>query len=68
MITYGKHSKILRTSCLPKWPRQTGQTKSRSSLIRVFPVFYSDKHFVNRDSSPDCHILFGNRKEKSLKF
>ena len=23
---YGKCSKILKTSCLPKWPRQTVQT------------------------------------------
>ena len=45
-LMYGKCSKILNTSCLPKRPRQKGQTQ-----IRVFPVCYSDKPFVN--SSPD---------------
>ena len=35
----------------------------RSSLVRAFPVGYSDKHFVN--SSPDITtILFENRKRK----
>ena len=32
----------------------------RSRLIRVCPVCYSDKQFVN--SSPDYHHLVGNRK------
>ena len=32
----------------------------RSSLIRVFPVCYSDKHFLN--SSPDCpHFIWGQK-------
>ena len=43
---YGKHSKIVNTICLKKRPRQTVQPRSdcflRSSLIRVFPVCYSD--------------------------
>ena len=46
---YDKCSKILNASCLPKnldkqhWPRS--ECSWRSSLIRVFPVCYSDKHF-----------------------
>ena len=54
--TYSKYSKSLTSNCIPKRPRQTMQIQTRlllkrSSLIRVFPVFYFDKHFVN--SSPD---------------
>ena len=37
----------------------------RSSLIRVFPVCYSDKHFVN---SPDNLHFIGEQKEKCSKF
>ena len=70
---YRKCSKILNTSCLLIMSWQTVQTQIkslrprsdcfwRSSLIRVFPVCYSDKHFVN--SNPDSQHL----REKCLKF
>ena len=39
---------------------QISQTHIRSSLIRVFPVCYSYKHFVN--SSPDNQHLLEDRK------
>ena len=39
---YSKFSEISNTSSLPKRHRQTVQTQ-----IRVFPVCYSDKYFVN---------------------
>ena len=50
--------KFQKTSCLQKKShRQTGKPQiRRSSLIRVFPVFYSDKHFVT--SSPDIEPIF----------
>ena len=38
----------------------------RSSLIRVFPVCYSDQHFVN--SSFDSQHFSWEQKEKSVKF
>ena len=37
----------------------------RSSLIRVFPVCYSDKHFMN--SSPDNQNFIWEKKEKSIQ-
>ena len=33
-LRYGKCSKILNTSCLPKRPRQTGQTQIRLLLMK----------------------------------
>ena len=43
--TYGKCSKISNTSCVPKRLRQTVQIQiRRSSLIRIFPVCFSDNH------------------------
>ena len=42
---YGKYSKISNTSWLQK-SGQTAQTQTRLLLIRVFPVCYSDEHFV----------------------
>ena len=58
------------TSCLPIRSRQTVQTQirlpvCRSSLIRVFPVCYSDKHIVN--FSPE-NQYFENRKRKVWNF
>ena len=51
---YARCSKILNTSCLPKRPRDSEKQHRprsdcfwKSSLNRVFPVCYSDKHFVN---------------------
>ena len=75
-LNYGKCSKISITSSLQKRPRQTVQTLEqqcrhrsdcfwRSSLIRVFPVCYSEKHFVN--SSPENQHFNWERKEKSVK-
>ena len=47
---YVKCCKTSNTSCLPNRPRKTAQTQIRlllssSSLIRIFPVYYFDKHF-----------------------
>ena len=42
---YSRCSKISNTSHIPKRSRQTVQTQS--SLISVFPICYSDEHFVN---------------------
>ena len=39
----------------------------RSSLIRVFPICYSDKKFVNSSSETVTNILFENRKKKMFK-
>ena len=39
LLRFGKCSKILNTSCLPKWPRQTGQTQ-----IRLLLNWQSDQH------------------------
>ena len=52
----------MNTSCLPERPRQQCR---RSSLIRIFPVCHSDKHFVT--PSPETNILFENRKRKKFK-
>ena len=57
------------TSCLPKRPRQTvcrprSDCFSRSSLIRVFPVCYSDKHFVN--FSPGNQHFIWNQSVSSV--
>ena len=72
---YGKHSKIVNTSYLPKRSRQTGQTQIRLLLkmqsdqglpccFSDKPVYYSDKQFVN--SSPETIILFENRKKQEM--
>ena len=57
---YGKCYTILNICSLPKKDRQTVQVqirlRLRSSLIKVFPVSYSNKHFVN--SSPDNCIYW----------
>ena len=54
---------------LRKRPRKQHRPRSelfwRNRLIRVFPVYYSDKNFVN--SSPDNQNLFENRKRGVLK-
>ena len=42
---------------------QTGQTQS--SLIRDFPVCYSDKRFVN--SSPENQYFIWEQKEKNVQ-
>ena len=49
------------TSCLPK----NSLDKQHRPRSGVFPVCYSDKHFVN--SSPET-ILFENRKRKVFEF
>ena len=66
---YGRSYKIwTKVSC------QKGQEKQwrpwsdcflRSSLIRVFPVCYSDKYFVNL--SPEIHHFTWEQKEKSVR-
>ena len=69
-----QQQRIKCTSCLPKRPRQTGQTHIRldcvfrSNLIRVFPVCYSGKLVAN--SSPDNQpLIFYLRieREKGLE-
>ena len=65
---YSKCSKNLNASCLTKWPRKTAQTQIRLLLkkqIRVFPVCYSDKHFVN-SSTNNQHFIW-EQKEKSVR-
>ena len=68
-LKYCKCSKILNSSCWSKSIDKQGRPKSacflRSSLIRVFPVCYSDNHFPNY--SPATNILFENRKGKVFK-
>ena len=57
--TFGKCSKILNTSFLKKKAeRNSADPDQTASLIRVFPVYYSEKHFVK------TNILFENRKSK----
>ena len=55
--------------CLQKGLDKQGKARSncfsRSSLVRVFPVCYSDKRFVN--FSPETQILYENRKRKVLE-
>ena len=48
---------------MPKRPGQTVQTQLE--VIKVFPVCYSVKHFVN--SSPDNQIFFYLRIGESVK-
>ena len=66
--TYGKCSKIWTLvtyqKALDKQSRPRSDCFWRSSLIRIFPVCYSDKHFVN--SSQKTNILFEYRNRKSL--
>ena len=69
-LLYGKCSKILRASCLPKkgldkQHRLRLDCFQRSSLIRVFPVCYSDKHLVN--SSPENPTFYLRTEEKSVQ-
>ena len=73
---YGKFVLIFQTlvACLftlvacQKGPEKQGRPRSdcfwRSSLTRVFPVCYSDKHFVN--SNPDNHYFIREQKKKSI--
>ena len=52
-------------ACLKDLDKQSRQNGFfRSSLIRVFPVCYSDKHLVN--SSPDNQQFILKQKEKSV--
>ena len=72
----GKCTKILNTSCLLKRTRQTVLTqirlllKKKSNQIRVFPVCYSDKHFVNFSPENQYFIkpIFYLRTEKEKCF
>ena len=64
---FGKFSKISKTSCPSKRPRQTVQTQIicffRSSLIRVSLVCYSDECFAN--SSPDNQHFISSPEPKA---
>ena len=66
---YRKCSKFLNTRCPTKMPRQAALTQIRlllrSSLIRVFPVCYSDMHFIN--SSPESQQFVREKEEKSFR-
>ena len=66
--TFVRSLKISSTSWLPKGLDKQSRPRSdcfwRSSLIRVFPVSYSDKHFVN-SSQPWWPTFY---REKCLKF
>ena len=55
--------KFLTVVASPKSLEKQGRL--RSSLIRVFPVCYSDKHFVT--SSPDNHYFIWEQKELSVR-
>ena len=62
--------KFPNASCLLKKPRQTVQTQirlllKRSSLIRVFPVCYSDKYSVS--SSPENKAFYLNTEIESVR-
>ena len=58
-LLHVKCSKISYTSCMPN-----KLDKQRRSLIRVYPVCYSDKHFVNSNLD-NQHFIF-EQKEKSV--
>ena len=52
-----------------KGPRHTGQTQIwRSSLIRVFPICYSDRHFFFNSSIDNQHFIWKQSEKKCLKF
>ena len=55
--------KKLNTGCVPKRPSQTAQIQIRlllkSRLIRVFPICYSDRHYVS------FNISFESREKRS---
>ena len=51
--------------CLDKQCRPRSDCFWRSSLIWVFPVCYSDKHFVN--CSPEYQHFIWEQKEKSVQ-
>ena len=46
----------------PQKPRQTGETQTRLRLTRVFPVCFSDKHFVH--FSPENQLFIWEQKNK----
>ena len=52
-IIYSRFSKIVKTSCMLKWPKQTKQTQIclLQNLIRLWDVCCIDNYFVNL--SPD---------------
>ena len=56
---------VIHPKSLDKQPRPRSDCFRRSSLIRVFPVCYSDNHFVN--SSPDNHHYICKQKKKSVR-
>ena len=66
---YRKRSKILNTivcqKSLDKQCRPRSDCFFRSSLIRVFPVCYSDEHFWI--SNPENQHFICKQKEKSAK-
>ena len=66
---YRKCSKFLNARCPTKMPRQAALTQIRlllgSSLIRVFPVCYSDMHFIN--SSPESQQFVREKEGKSFR-
>ena len=72
IMNYIKCSKILNTSCLPKRPRQTGQTQIRLLLKKQSDLglpsllqMYSDKHFVN--PALITSVVFEKRMRKVFK-
>ena len=66
---YSKCSIILNISCLAKYLDKQHRTRSdcifRCSLIRIFHVCYSDKHFVS--FSPEYQKFSCEQKEKSVR-
>ena len=67
MVNFQKFGTLVGSSCLPKQPKQHTPRSDcfcRRSLIRVFPVCYSDIHFVN--SSLDNQHFTWEQKQKSV--
>ena len=63
-----KVSRVTLVAChkgLEKQRRPSSDCFWRSSLIRVFPICYSDKHFVH--SSPVNQYIIWEQKEKSVQ-
>ena len=49
------------------WIKSAGTDQLFRSLIRVFPVCYSDKHFVN-SSSDNPHFIRERKEKRVLNF
>ena len=68
--SYGRCSKFLNTSCLPKRPEQTVQTQIRlqkayltSEIFHCSRVCYSERHFVS-SSSESQHFNLEYKEQK----